>query len=198
MCKKRVYDTKTARGNQAQISRKMRFSNRAGHLLYCKRGSPPNKALLAVDQDFVQAKTVSVRARLASDPDVLGLYVFLHEIDLVQTDAPLVSYAERLQQDSSVTMSQGFACRLIHSRIRLTVFVCCASESGTPRPTLHHFSIQPRQQQAVACIALNTGCPRIGVCRPSFAGTAAESFARTKSAFGFVWRLQTGCSISAV
>ena len=41
---------------------------------------------LAVDQDFVQAKTVSVRARFASDPDVLGLYVFLREIDPVQTD----------------------------------------------------------------------------------------------------------------
>ena len=27
MCKKRVYDTKTAHGNQAQISRKMRFSD---------------------------------------------------------------------------------------------------------------------------------------------------------------------------
>ena len=45
---------------------------------------------LAVDQDFVQAKTASALARFASDPDVLGLYDFLPEICPVQTDAPLV------------------------------------------------------------------------------------------------------------
>ena len=95
---------------------------------------------------------------------------------------PGASYAiRRLQQAPSVTAVRAFACRLIHSRIKLTVFACCASESGIPCLTRHHFSMQPRQQQAVACIALNTGCPRTGVCLPSFAGTSAESFSRTKS-----------------
>ena len=38
-----------------------------------------------------------------------------------------------------------------------------------------HFARQPRQQQAVACCAMNTGCPRIGVCLPSFFGAAGAS-----------------------
>ena len=37
------------------------------------------------------------------------------------------------------------------------------------------------QQQAQACCALNTGCPRIGVCFPSFGGFAGASLIRMKS-----------------
>ena len=35
-----------------------------------------------------------------------------------------------------------------------------------------HLARHPRQQQAVACWAIKTGCPRIGVCRPSLGITA--------------------------
>ena len=37
------------------------------------------------------------------------------------------------------------------------------------------------EQQAQACCALNTGCPRIGVCFPSFGGLAGASRVRMKS-----------------
>ena len=52
---------------------------------------------------------------------------------------------------------------------------------GMPFGTFHHFSRQLRQQQAHACCALNTGCPRIGVCFPSFGGFAGARRVRTKS-----------------
>jgi len=38
-----------------------------------------------------------------------------------------------------------------------------------------HFAKHPRQHVAVACCAMKTGCPRIGVCFPSFAGAAGAS-----------------------
>mgnify|MGYP005878469093 CR=1 FL=1 len=44
-----------------------------------------------------------------------------------------------------------------------------------------HFSMQPRQQHPVACCAVNTGCPRIGVCLPSLGINAGASLLRTKS-----------------
>lgn len=34
----------------------------------------------------------------------------------------------------------------------------------------YHLFRQPRQQVAVACWAIKTGCPRMGVCLPSFCG----------------------------
>ena len=49
---------------------------------------------------------------------------------------------------------------------------------SVPLGTFHHFSRQLRQQQAQACCALNTGCPRIGVCLPSFGGFAGASRVR--------------------
>ena len=45
-----------------------------------------------------------------------------------------------------------------------------------------HLARHPRQQQAVACWAIKTGCPRIGVCRPSLGITAGARRVRTKSA----------------
>ena len=41
-----------------------------------------------------------------------------------------------------------------------------------------HFARHPRQQVAVACCATKIGCPRIGVCRPSFCGWASASHRR--------------------
>ena len=40
---------------------------------------------------------------------------------------------------------------------------------------------QPRQQQPVACWAINTGCPFIGVCLPSLGITAGARRLATKS-----------------
>ncbi len=45
-----------------------------------------------------------------------------------------------------------------------------------------HLARHERQQVAVACCAMNTGWPRIGVCLPSFAGAAGERRLATKSA----------------
>ena len=45
----------------------------------------------------------------------------------------------------------------------------------------HHFSRQLRQQVAVACWATKTGCPFMGVCFPSFIGSATASLSRMKS-----------------
>ena len=59
-------------------------------------------------------------------------------------------------------------CCLSHSIITFTRYSFCFSSSSTPLRNLCHFSIQPRQQVAVACCAVKTGCPRIGVCFPSF------------------------------
>lgn len=47
------------------------------------------------------------------------------------------------------------------------------------------FLEEPRQQHAVACCAMKTGWPRMGVCRPSFGGQAGASRLRMKSA---AWR----------
>ena len=72
-------------------------------------------------------------------------------------------------------------CNPIHSIRKPTAFCCWTDESGRCRGTFHHFSIQPRQHIAEPCIALKTGCPRMGVWRPSFSGSAGASFVRTKS-----------------
>jgi len=47
------------------------------------------------------------------------------------------------------------------------------------------FWIHPRQHVAVACWAMNTGCPLIGVCLPSFFGTgcAILEFIKSQTCF---------------
>ena len=85
--------------------------------------------------------------------------------------------AAELSHDTASTLSR----RAIHSTRKSTALRCCADESGRCRGTFHHFSMQPRQHIADPCIALKTGCPRMGVCRPSFFGSAGASFIRTKS-----------------
>ena len=52
---------------------------------------------------------------------------------------------------------------------------------AVPFGTFHHLHRHPRQHVAVACCALNTGCPLIGVCFPSFGGLAGASRVRMKS-----------------
>ena len=85
--------------------------------------------------------------------------------------------AAELSHDTASTLSR----RAIHSTRKSTALRCCADESGRCCGTFHHFSMQPRQHIADPCIALKTGCPRMGVCRPSFFGSAGASFIRTKS-----------------
>ena len=58
---------------------------------------------------------------------------------------------------------------------------CRSAGISTPRGTRHRFARQSRQQQAQACCALKTGCPRIGVCFPSFGGFAGARHVRMKS-----------------
>lgn len=73
------------------------------------------------------------------------------------------------------------AWRIIHSIRKLTIFLCRSTDSSVFLGTFHHFSRHPRQHVAVACCALNTGWPRIGVCLPSFSGCAGARRCRTKS-----------------
>ena len=51
---------------------------------------------------------------------------------------------------------------------RPTIYAFCRWSSAISCGMPCHFSVQPRQQVAVACWATNTGWPRIGVCLPSF------------------------------
>ena len=73
----------------------------------------------------------------------------------------------------------------IHAMRRLTIFCRWDSVNSQDSGTLYHLFRHPRQQQAVACIALKTGWPCIGVCLPSFAGFAGASLWRTKSSACF-------------
>ena len=50
-----------------------------------------------------------------------------------------------------------------------------SSVRGLPWGMWCHLAMQPRQQVAVACCAVKTGCPRKGVCLPSRAGCAGPT-----------------------
>ena len=65
--------------------------------------------------------------------------------------------------------------RPIHAIRKSTMRDWRSGGMSVPFGTFHHFDRQSRQQQAQACFALNTGCPRIGVCLPSFGGFARLS-----------------------
>ena len=66
-------------------------------------------------------------------------------------------------------------CWASHRARTLSTCSICSSVSGFPRGIWCHFCRQPRQHVAVACWATKIGCPRIGVCRPSFFGSAGAS-----------------------
>ena len=70
-------------------------------------------------------------------------------------------------------------CRPIHCISTSTIQPCSASDNGLPFGIPCHFSRQPLQHVPVACWPRNMGCPcgapRMGVCFPSFFGSAAES-----------------------
>jgi hypothetical protein len=59
----------------------------------------------------------------------------------------------------------------------------CSNSGGRsawPFPMPCHFARQPRQHVAVACCAMNTGCPLKGVCLPSFRGLASPNRFRSR------------------
>ena len=78
-------------------------------------------------------------------------------------------------------ISYAFISFSIQAIRRLTIFSCCAFVSSLFLGTLYHLFRQPRQQQAQACCALNTGCPFIGVCLPSLGIYAGARRLRIKS-----------------
>ncbi len=61
-------------------------------------------------------------------------------------------------------------CRSIHPIINAITKSTSSTFSALPFSIPCHFEMHPRQQVAVACCAMNTGCPLIGVCLPSFFG----------------------------
>ena len=91
-------------------------------------------------------------------------------------------------------MGQEASFLSIHAMRKSTMRDWRAGGISVPFGTFHHFSRQSRQQQAHACCALNTGCPRMGVCRPSRGGCAGTSRVRTKSA---AWRRIVSIPFSA-
>ena len=93
-------------------------------------------------------------------------------------------WSRQVDEESAHGQADG-SSRAIQAMMRFTTFRCRSGESSTPRGTLHHLFRHPRQQVAVACCAVKTGCPRIGVWRPSFSGQAGASRCRTKSS---AWR----------
>jgi hypothetical protein len=81
---------------------------------------------------------------------------------------------------SSGTPADSF---LNHRSITAATYANSAGRSAWPFPMACHFARQPRQHVAVACCAMNTGCPLKGVCLTSFRGLAAPNrFTRRPSA----------------
>jgi len=105
-------------------------------------------------------------------PSVFALFVSMLAIDM--TTSPAAAIFE--------IALHTFISRSIHAMRKSTIPRCCSTGIGVPRGTFHQLARQLRQQQAQACCALNTGCPRIGVCFPSFGGFAGASRVRMKSA----------------
>ena len=85
--------------------------------------------------------------------------------------------------------------RPIHSMRKSTMRDWRSGGMAVPFGTLHHLHRHPRQHVAVACCALNTGCPRMGVCLPSFGGMAGASRVRMKSS---AWRRIVSMPLSAM
>lgn len=71
--------------------------------------------------------------------------------------------------------------RSIHAMTRSAKRSISASVSSLPWGRWCHLAMHPRQHVAVACCAVNTGCPRHGVWRPSLRGFAAPMRARSSS-----------------
>ena len=89
----------------------------------------------------------------------------------IHTESAFSDY--RIFYDSFTSMVQDHTLHpfsiswRIHSIRTSTIYSCSCPDSSLPRGILCHFSRQPRQQVAVACWAIKTGCPFMGVCLPS-------------------------------
>jgi len=73
-------------------------------------------------------------------------------------------------------------CPSIHPITKYTKNPISSSVSALPFSILYHFFRHPRQHVAVACCAMKTGCPFIGVCFPSFLGLGGAKRDVMKSA----------------
>lgn len=80
----------------------------------------------------------------------------------------------------------SFICRSIHPIINITMNSTSFSFSALPFSNPCHFWIYFRQQVAVACWAMKTGCPLIGVCFPSFLGYSGATLEFMKSLVCFL------------
>ena len=65
----------------------------------------------------------------------------------------------------SANSGRQSVCLRIHSIIRSTAYFCSSGVNSLPGRMPCHLNRHWRQQVAVACWAMNTGWPRIGVCR---------------------------------
>src|SRR3569623_290314 len=74
-----------------------------------------------------------------------------------------------------LSVQAGCISKTSQRSIAATACACSCLLSALPFSMPCHFCRQLRQQVAVACCATNTGCPRNGVCLPSFGGSAGAS-----------------------
>jgi len=96
---------------------------------------------------------------------------------------PLHSRNSTKGGDQPTTLLSAIAeTRSSQRPIAATMWRCSFSLSTRPAGIPCHFARHARQHVAVACCAINTGCPRIGVCLPSLGGSAGASRFATKSA----------------
>lgn len=84
----------------------------------------------------------------------------------------------------NVLLSFQFLLNPCHNHIHKIVLLHLTQSPS--RLHLCHFRMHSRQQVAVACCAINTGCPRIGVCFPSFGIYAGASLFAIKSSACFL------------
>ena len=80
-----------------------------------------------------------------------------------------------------IILFHRFISPSIHVMMTSTRYSCCTLLNSLPGRILCHLYMHPLQHVAVACCAMNTGCPRIGVCFPSLGITAGASLFAIKS-----------------
>ena len=131
-------------------------------------------------------RTGQFRPWHAASKNACGSIVLSILTDENTTGLPLYLLAAALYPTYSLPAISAVWCRVplrsIHAVNTATIYRCSSVASSRPGGMPCHLARHPRQQQAVVCWAIKTGCPRIGVCRPSLGITAGARRVRTKSA----------------
>ena len=126
------------------------------------------------------------RAWYSAPKDTCGSAALPVLTDENTTGLPLYLLAAALYPTYSLPAISAVWCRVplrsIHAVNTATIYRCSSAVSSRPGGMPCHLARHPRQQQAVACWAIKTGCPRIGVCRPSLGITAGARRVHMKSA----------------